>query len=209
MKYFSLTILLALFLLTSCKKKELDFKFSGTLTDVNSGSVISNATIKFFTYSLGNNVEALMGEVETDASGNYETTIERSKFETLKIKVRKENYFEVDKTYSIDDLTTEKSNTINYGLSPKSWTKFILKNQSPANSSDELKIQKVSGKTDCDECCANETTYYNGEIDTVLICANDGGSSMKIFWWVNGNDQNGEEEINNIPFDTTTVKIIY
>jgi hypothetical protein len=209
MKYFTLTILLVLFSFASCKKKELDFKFSGNIKDSNSGLNVPNATIKYYTYTLGNNVEALKGEAQTDALGNYEVTIERSKFETLKIKVTKENYFKVDESYSIDDLTTENSNDINYSLSPKSWTKFVLKNGMPASAGDELKIQKVSGKIDCDECCANETTYYNGVVDTIVICPNDGGKSMKIFWWVNGNDMNGEEVINNIPFDTTTVTIAY
>ena len=209
MKYYLLTLLIVLFTLSSCNKRELDFEFSGTIIDPNSGLGISNASIKFFTSSLGNNVETLKGETITDASGYYETSIERSKFETLDIRVKKENYFEVDETYSIEDLTTENSNEFNYNLSPKSWTKFILKNNFSPESGDELKIQKVLGKTDCEECCANETTYYLGNVDTVVICPNDGGTNMKIFWWVNGNELNGEELILNIPFDTSNVTIIY
>lgn len=209
MKYLALTLLTSLFFITSCKKKDLDFKFSGTLKDSNSGLAIPNVEIKFYTYSLGNNVESLKASIKTDASGNYETVVERSKFENLVIKIRKQNYFDIDKTYSISELTTSKSNEKNYSMSPQSWTKFILKNLSPASSNDELKIQKISGKTDCADCCANETTFYYGNVNTVVYCPNDGGSNMKFYWWVNGIEMSGEENIYNAPFDTVSVTIEY
>jgi len=209
MKYLITSLIIALFSFSSCKKKELEFKFSGNIKDINSGLNIANAEIRYYTSNLGNNVEALKGNTKTDASGNYEVTIERSKFETLTVKIRKENFFNKDENYSIDDLTSSESNEINYNLSPQSWTKFIFKNASPSNSSDELKIQKVSGKTNCNECCGNETTYYYGSIDTVVYCPNDGDSYMKFYWWVNGNEQNGDENLYNAPFDTTSFTINY
>lgn len=210
MKYFALTLLLVLFSFSSCKKKEIDFKFSGNIKASNSGENIANADVKIYTYSVSNKVEALKASGKTDASGNYELTVERSKFETLVIKIRKTNYFESDETFPIDNLTTAETNEISHNLSPKSWTKFILKNASPSNSNDELKIQKVSGKTDCDGCWTNGNYIFNGEIDTVIYVLNDGDTYMKFYWWTYGtNELNGTENFYNTAFDTTSFSIIY
>ncbi|PWH86068.1 carboxypeptidase-like regulatory domain-containing protein [Brumimicrobium oceani] len=210
MKYLVVTSLLVFISLFSCKKEELDFKFSGNVKAPETGENIQNAAVKIYTYSTGDNIETLKGSTTTDASGNYDIAVERSKFETLVIRVSKKNYFIDEKTYPIDDLTTEDQNAITHFLSPKSWTKFILKKGGVTASNDHIKIQKVSGKTDCEDCCKNETKFYYGNEDLDVYCLNDGNKYMKFYWWTIGsNTSNGIDSIYNTPFDTTSFTINY
>lgn len=210
MKYFALTFLLVALSFTSCKKKDLAFKFTGKITTANNGSNLANADVKVYVKDLGNSKEVLKGTTKSDNAGNYELSIERSKYEKVSIVVSKSNYFNSSKTYSIDDLTTSDDNVINHSISPKSWTKFILKNVPAGYSGDVLKIQKVSGKTNCDDCCPNETKFYYGVIDEVVYCLNDGDSYMKFYWWAEGTTtMNGVDSVYNTPFDTTEFSIEY
>src|SRR5690554_163679 len=143
MRTFILLLLLFGLSFSSCKKKDLEFKLKGNIKSLNNGYNLQGVNVKIYTFGLGNNIEELKGSAQTDASGNYELDIERSKFEKLIIKIEKHNYFEESKTYSFDELSTEKDNTTNHTLSPKSYTKFILKNTLPNSQDDELKIFKV------------------------------------------------------------------
>lgn len=210
MKYITLSLTLILLIFSSCKKEDLNFKFTGKITSSNNGSNIANAEVKIYVKNLGNAQEYLEGTTKSDNSGNYELSIERSKYETVSIVVSKSNYFTVSNSYSIDDLTTSDDNQINQSLSPQSWTKFILKNVGTSNANDVLKIQKVSGKTDCDHCCDNGTKFYYGAIDTVVYCPNDGDTYMKFYWWAEGSSSlNSVDSVYNTPFDTTSFNIEY
>jgi len=209
MRTFILLLLLFGLSFSSCKKKDLEFKLKGNIKSLNNGYNLQGVNVKIYTYGLGNNIEELKGSAQTDASGNYELDIERSKFEKLIIKISKTNYFEEAKTYYFDDLSTENDNHTDHTLSPKSYTRFILKNQIPNSVNDQLKIFKVSGKTDCEECCPNGNTFYTGLVDEIVLCANDGDTYMKFYWWVNGNEQYGVDSVYNTPFETIDFTINY
>ncbi len=210
MKHLALVLLLILFVFASCKKKEIDFEFSGNVKAPVSGLNVENAKVKFYTYSSGNNIESLKGSTKTDASGNYEIKIERSKFETLVIKVSKDNYFTEERTFPIDNLTTAKTNEVSHSLSPKSWTRLFLKNNAPTEFDDELKIQKVSGKTDCEGCWPNANYIFKGSLDTVIYIPNDGGTTLSFYWWTKGSTvSDGLANIHTTPFDTVDYSIIY
>lgn len=209
MRIFILTLLLLGLTLSACKKKDLEFKLKGNVLALNNGIPLQGVEVKVYIYSAGKGIEDLKGTTQTDANGNYELDIERSKFEKLVIKLSKTNYFSEAKQYSFDDLSTAKDNNANHTLSPKSYTRFILKNQIPSSNTDELKIFKVSGKTDCQECCPDGTKFYYGIIDTVVLCANDGDTYMKFYWWVNGSEQYGVDSVYNIPFETIDYQILY
>jgi len=209
MKIYTLITIILTLTLISCKKKDISFKLKGSITALNTGNSIQDVSVKVYVYNIGSTIEKLKGSTKTDASGNYELDIERSKFEKLIIKIEKHNYFEESKTYSFDELSTEKDNTTNHTLSPKSYTKFILKNTLPNSQNDELKIFKVSGKTDCEECCDNGNKFYYGIIDETVLCANDGGTYMKFYWWLNGNEKSGVDSVYNTPFETIEYTINY
>lgn len=209
MKYFTFILLTVLALSTSCKKKDLSFVLKGNITAINTGANVKGVTVKIFTDKVGNSNLQLAAEVKTDASGNYEIALDRSRFENLTIQISKDNYFTQRDLYIFDKLSTANDNVFNYKISPKSWTKFIFKNNPPANPTDELKIQKVSGKTDCEDCCENGFYFYNGVVDTTVICANDGDTYMKFYYWVNGNVQSGLDSVYNVAFDTITYELNY
>ena len=209
MRYLYLSIFFILFFSSSCKKKQLEFKFEGNIKSSNLGGELKGVTVKAYAYGLEDNNKILKGSTQTDAGGNYVLNIERGRYKKIVIELSKHNYFTYSKTFPFDDLSTEETNSFNSTLSPKSWTKFIFKNISSQNQSDELKIQKVSGKTDCATCCPNGYTYYYGIVDTVVYCPNDGGTYMKFYYWVNGTMMSGVDSVYNTPFDTIPYPITY
>lgn len=210
MKIIYCALILSLLALFSCKKKDLDFVIKGNIKSATTAAGIENAEIKVYTYTVGNGVKSLQESLSTNSSGDYEFSLERSKFETLLIEINTEKYFKQEIEVPFDQLTTEEDNVYNRDLSPQSWVAFVLKNEAPKSNSDVLKIQKVSGKTNCDDCCPNQTTFYNGEIDTTVYCPNDGESYLKFYWWAEGEStMNGVDSIYTTSFDTLTHYINY
>lgn len=211
MKYLFLSLFFVLFFSSSCKKKQLEFEFEGNIKSLNLGDNLQGVNVNAYAYALGNTNKMLKGSTQTDASGNYNLKVERGKYEKIIIELSKYNYFTTSKSFPFDNLSTAESNKFSSSLSPKSWTKFIFKNIYSNNTSDILKIQKVSGKTDCDDCWPNSTTLYHGVIDTAIFCPNDGDTYMKFYYWVNGNIVNGDssDSIYNTAFDTIPYNITY
>lgn len=211
MKYILFSLLFILLFGNSCKKKQLNFKFEGTVKASNSGNNLNGVVVKAFTYGLSDNKKTLKGSTTTDASGNYEINVERERFEKVLLEISKKNYFTASKSFPFDDLSTENTNPFNSSLSPKSWTKFIIQDIYSNDSSDQLKIQKVSGKTDCEECCPNTISYYDGIINTTVICPNDGDTYMKFYYWitVNGTVIDKVDSVYTTSFDTIPYTITY
>ncbi len=209
-KHSFFLLLLLLVTGSSCKKKDLTFKFEGKIKSSASGQSLGQAQLKAYTYELTNNKKTLQGSTQTDTEGNYTLSIKRERYEKVVIEISKHNYFTVSKTFPFDDLSTQETNSFNTSMSPKSWTRFVIKNVMSPSPSDQVKIQKVSGKTDCATCCPNMTTVYDGILDTVIICPNDGGTNMEFYYWVNdAMPTNGINTVYNTPFDTVDYNITY
>lgn len=211
MRYFFPFLFFVLFLGNSCKKKELVFEFEGNIKSLNSGVSLKGVKIEAYSYALLNSSKDLIGSTVTDAGGNYSLKLKRGKYKKIKIELSKNNYFNNSKSFPFDDLSTETTNSFNSTLSPKSWTKFIIKDIYSNDPNDELKIQKVGGKTDCPDCCSNSAEFYHGVVDTVVICPNDGDTYTKFYYWVNGQTLNGtgKDSVYNTPFDTIPFPITY
>ena len=210
MKYSFFLLFILLISGNSCKKKDLTFTFEGKIKSLASGENLGQVQLKAYTYGLTDNKKTLKGEALTDAGGNYTLSINRERYEKVVLEISKHNYFTTSKTFPFDDLSTEDINAFNTSISPKSWTRFVIKNIISPSPSDQLKIQKVAGKTDCENCCPNTTKVYNGILDTVIICPNDGGTNLEFYYWVN-NDMptNGINTVFNTPFDTVDYDITY
>lgn len=207
MKHFVLFLFFFAIAFSACKKKNINFVLKGNVSALAIGGNLENIEVKIFTSSLGNAFESLNSQTVTDASGNYSIEIERDKYEKITVQLSKSNFFTLRKTYSFDDFSTAQANELNYKMSPQSWTKFVLKNNAPLQD-DELKIQKIGGKTDCEECCEHGFYFFHGDIDTSFICANDGGTYMKFHYWINGSDH-VFDSVYNVPFETITYTISY
>lgn len=204
-----LPIFMLMLILTSCKKEELSFVIEGNVNDGTLNTVLSNAKVSIFTFPVGGTIGTKVTTLTTDSQGGFNYDLERKKYEKIELVVSKNNYFNHVDEVPFSELTTDGKNIFTYELKAKSWTKFILYNQQPAAQSDELKILKDSGKEGCSECCANGYYYYNGVVDTVVYCPNDGNHYMKFYYWVNGNELNGVDSVYNTPFDTTTYELYY
>lgn len=209
MRYISALFFVFLLFATACKKKELDFVVTGNISALNDGKSMKNVEIKAYTSGFGGTNQSLAASTTSDENGNYELIIERTRFEKFEIIINKDNYFESRKTYNFDDLSTAKENVFDYEISPKSWTKFVIRNINSQQATDELKIQKVKGKTNCSECCDNSFFFFHGVIDTTFYCANDGDTYMNFYYWINGNQQHAYDSVYNAAFDTVTYEIIY
>lgn len=208
MKYLFTTIILSL-LLFSCKKEPLSFSIIGQVNDATFSSTTENANVKLYSFLVGSSTGVFEGNTTTNTNGEYSFELERDKYEKIQIVVEKDLYFKVIDDISFSDLSAEHDNTYNYALKAKSWTKFIIKNQQQVSENDEFKLFKNSGKTDCDECCQNGYSFYYGDVDTAVYCANNGNQYMSFFYWVNGNEDNGNDSIYNTPFDTITYELMY
>ena len=201
-----LTGLIVLF--SACKKGELAFVLEGNVEDATLGSSLSGANVSIYTFSSGSSIGVLAKTITTNSQGDYSYELVRDRYDKIEISVHKENYFSFLDIIPFDDLTTEESNKFDYSLNAKSWTRFVIINQQP-NQSDEFKLLKESGKENCDECCPNSFSYYYGAVDTVVYCPNNANSTMKFYFWVNGNQANGVDSVYNTAFDTITREFIY
>jgi hypothetical protein len=205
----ALFLLSSLFLiLSSCKKEELSFLLEGTVTDGTFNTPLANTEVTIYTFELGGAQGNVVTTLTTDSQGSFSYELPRDKYEKIEIFIGKENYFSYLDVIPFSDLSTEETNTFNYVVNAKAWTRFIIKNQQPLQS-DEFKILKDSGKEDCADCCPNGYTYYYGAADTVVVCPNDANNYMKFYYWVNGNESNGVDSVYNTPFDTTTYDFYY
>ncbi|PHR46688.1 MAG: hypothetical protein COA32_09395 [Fluviicola sp.] len=204
-----LPILLLIIFISSCKKDELSFTIKGQVSDLTLSGNLSGATVKLYSFPLGSTLGVFENSVSTDAQGNYSFELEHDKYEKIQLVLEKGDYFEIIDDISFSNLSTTDDNVLNYGMEAKAWTKFIIKNQQPTSAQDEFKLFKNSGKIDCAECCNNGYTYYYGAVDTVVYCANGGNRYMSFFYWVNGNEDNGNDSVYNTPFDTTSYEFYY
>lgn len=202
-------ILFLCLILLSCKKEELNFIIKGKVSDITFSGSMQGAAVKLYSFPLGSTLGVFENSVTTDAQGNYQFELDRDKYEKIQLVVEKNNYFEIIDNISFSSLTSDGDNLFNYSMEAKSWTKFIISNQQPALAQDEFKLFKNSGKTDCAECCSNGYSYYYGNVDTVVYCANGGNQYMSFFYWVNGTEDNGSDSVYNTPFDTTTYEFYY
>lgn len=208
LKNLLVIITLSLFFL-SCNKEELDFVIKGTINDASFSGPAQGVNIKLYSFPLGSTLGVYESGVTTDAQGNYQFELERDKYEKIQLVLEKNNYFKIIRDISFSNLNSEDDNIINFSMDAKSWTRFVIYNQAPSTIQDEFKLFKNSGKTDCDECCSNGYSYYYGAIDTVIYCPNNANQYMSFFYWVNGNEMNGNDSVYNTPFDTTTYEFIY
>ncbi|MDX1652083.1 MAG: hypothetical protein R3277_06300 [Brumimicrobium sp.] len=207
MKYILIFCSLTILFL-SCKKDEIIFTVRGKISDNTHSTALAGAEVKLYSFELGSSLGTYESSVYTNSLGEYTINFERAKYEKIELVISRENYFSKTEEIPFSNLSTEEDNILNYGLNAKSWTKFIFVNQQPSVQ-DELKLLKSSGKTDCADCCPDGYSFYYGAVDTSFICANDGNTYMKFYYWVNGNEQSGVDSVFNTPYDTVTYELYY
>lgn len=200
-------LLLGLLAISSCKKGKADFTIRGTITDATFSNGLSGASIKLYEVEAGGSGSNLIGN-STLSDGTYSFTFPRNQAESYTLIVEKANYFTLNETIWFSDLTISEDNVRNYNTTAKSWVNLRFVNQS-ALPTDQLNFIKANGKTGCDECCdAAEQSLY-GDVDTSIICINDGNTIYSYNYVEVGTLNTGTKSVNTVAFDTTELLLNY
>lgn len=196
------------FFVISCKKKELYFQIEGNIYDQTFNSDASNVIVRLYVVPAGSS-RKLVETTTSNEQGVYSFVTDYERIERIEIEFEKENYFNENSVVNFSDLSTIEINNVNKNIVAKSWVEFRFTNVAPTSPSDELKIFKYRGKTDCAECCPSSYTYYYGSIDTLIYCANSSNDYLSFYYWINGSQNFGRDSIYTTPFDTLQYEIIY
>jgi hypothetical protein len=210
MRYISL-ILLAALVTASCKKdKQIEFTLNGLITDATFGGGLDGATVTLTEISVGGaSPSQQVASATLDASGGYSFTFQRNKVEKYILQVDKPNYFSITAEIPFSSFSTEKPLVKTYSTNAKAWVKIHLVNDAPALPTDELIFRKQAGKTDCNECCTNAEQSFEGLIDTVLYCVNNGNTTYSFYYNVTGTADQGIHQIETTAFDTVEMVLNY
>ncbi|TNE53383.1 MAG: hypothetical protein EP338_12680 [Bacteroidetes bacterium] len=199
-------LILSVILLGSCKKKDLEFRMQGKVTDLSFNKGLDGGIIEI--RELGSN-GAISGNpivsATLDAGGNYDVTFKRKSVIKYLIHIKKDNYFEVDKEIPFGDLQVNETNTYNFQTTAKSWVKLHFINQAPSSADDQLRFIKQDGKEGCELCCPDTDRFVNGTKDSIFYCINDANTSYSYFFWSENPSDFGEESITTIAFDTVEI----
>jgi hypothetical protein len=204
-------ILLALlatgYSLNACKKKKINYKIEGKITDTSFSLGIANLTLKVELKKAGNAYYSFLTNVTTDSQGKYSFSIENDLYEKVKITANPDNYFPLERIFAYGNLNQE-NNIYNINTSAKSWARLIFINNNP-NSSDHLQYLKQQGKINCAECCPSDEQNLFGAINDTIICINDGNTYYSYLYSVVGTSNTGIEAVYTSAFDTTTLLLYY
>ena len=99
-------------------------------------------------------------------------------------------------------------NIRNFSTTAKSWARIILKNDNPS-AADILSYIKQQGKVNCAECCPASQQMFNGDIDTVFYCINDGNTVYSFLYSIIGTGNASVKSATTIAFDTTDIQLNY
>jgi hypothetical protein len=206
-KLFLIIFVIHLF---SCKNDQpLTFTIKGTVKDTGLNKLLTTGNISIYSIPATSNIKKFEGTTTISSNGSYEITIDRDQYTSIEIHIDQEGYFNDIEYVKFSELNATEDNLINLTTTSKSWIRFNIRNIINPNNNDEFKFLKDFGKEKCNECCENGFTYFYGEVDTNIICINDGGSYFGYYFWVNGNQQFGNDSILTVPFDTIVVDFEY
>lgn len=189
----------------SCKKKDLKYVIKGTVMDKSYSSPLAGAKVIISVTTTSSSALVQKTTLTTDASGSYSYELDREKLQSVVISVEKDNYFSDSRTTTLDNLSLDFDNTINFGIYAKSWARLHF----VSDGTKTIKYFKQAGKNGCAECCPGGETQLSNITDYSVYCINDGNTSYQIFYDVQGTTNNGTLSVTTVPFDTTEILISY
>ncbi len=188
-----------------CKKKGIFYTLEGTVIDQSVGSALNGATVSLFTAPASTGTLTLNQTVVVGSDGRYSFQLARDKFSSIVLKANKNNYFEITKSYALDELSVENSNQIDLPIYAKSWVRlrFI------SDGIKDLKYIRQVGLVGCAECCATSEQFVYNAQDESFYCINNGNSEYRIYYNVLNSINQGAVSVVTIPFDTTELVVSY
>jgi hypothetical protein len=192
----------------ACRKKDLEFTFSGVVSDATFGGNAGNVTVRLFSKPIGAN-EQFEKQMVTAADGKYELVIPRERIESVRLSFIKDNYFRENVVLQFSGLQVNSPNQTDLELTAKGWVKFVIQNEPPTSPNDEFKMLKYRGREGCDDCCPNGFSYFYGPVDTSFVCVNSANDYIGYYYWVVDTQINGQDSVYTTPFDTIVRTFIY
>lgn len=205
----------AIIITFSCKKTNQIAHFKGSITEATGGGSLEGIEVSFYEKKIqSGTVNAnfnLVGKTTTDNNGNFEFDYQRDKTIEVRISAQSENFHQQTIFLNDDDLSLVEDNIVDFSLYSKSWVKFIIKNNPPNNTTDELKLVKKNPVEGCEGCCQNDAQTFNGEVDTEFLCGTGGNLFFNFNYIVTDNSgvQFVEDSVYCEPNDTAQIFITY
>lgn len=204
MRFLLLVLVAVLVALPSCKKGKADFTLKGVITDSTFDTPLTGGKVYLYEVEAGGGATNLIGSATIGSDGTYSFTFPRNAVESYTVVIEKNGYFEVEASIPLSDMTIEEDNVYNFATTAKSWAALRFVTNDPLGA---LTYTKQSGKTNCLECCANESKTIYGAIDTIIYCPNDGNTTYSYSYSTNGIF--GIKQATTTAFDTTTITLSY
>lgn len=203
-------LFLSFIIFLSCKNDEpLTFTLKGSVKDGVTNEFLNDGKVSVYSIPASSNVLKFEGSTTIASNGSYEITIDRDQYTGIEIVIDKPGYFESVKKVKFSELNATEDNIVPLTSTAKSWIRFNVKNILNPSSNDEFKFLKNYGKLNCTECCENGYTFFYGEVDTNIICINDGDDYFGYYYWVNGNQIFVSDSVQTPKFDTLVINVEY
>lgn len=187
---------------SGCKKKNLEYTITGNIHDLSFNNSLQGAQVKI--YSSGAGDDNFSTTITTGSDGSYSYTFPRKNYTDITIEVKKNNYFDQETTFIIDDLELDKDNVFDFNVEAKAWAKvhFI------SDGIKDIKFWRTEGYSGCAECCNGaEQTLYN-VTDQEFLCLNKGNKPYKIYYTVIGSStEHAEVQVITVPFEYTELLV--
>jgi hypothetical protein len=193
--------ILAVFVLTSCKKNKDEIEISGRVFDSSNNQYLADAKVKLG----GNGVQSGVytpgftdiASVQTDANGNFSFTVKKDKSDSFRLTVSKDQYF--PQVFEFSSAVFSQSSTFTKDIEmPATGTLQVrIRNAYPDDYDDKIVFYFSNSDLVCLECCTNTHRTGNGPtFDTTITCKFYGNSNIVLLRSVTKNQQT------NVYFDS-------
>lgn len=192
-----------LFIQLGCKKDKITYTISGTVSDQTFNTTLNGTTVRLYITEAGTSTQKLIETVTTSSNGAYTFTFERGNYEDVTVKVDKENYFSQVKSFNLDDLSVEETNTQNFATKAKAWVNIHF----VGDGSQSVSYFRSEGLSTCSECCPSGEFTLNNVTNVSIPCINNGNENYGIYYKNNGITNYIPVTVNTTAFDTTEMLI--
>ena len=212
-----LALMCSMLLLNSCKKEDQtpDLTIAGKILDSTTGAAVGSASVrlsqKVVSEGTFSSIFQPIATVNSSSSGRFEFTFPREAATEYRLEVEKDNFFNRTIYINPDNVTIGSAYTSNVGIAPMAWAKWVLFNQNPVASDDEVSFQYLNANFSC-ACCTNEESSFMGmNVNESGKCLLEGNFNLKYRYTVHKDTLNLSviDSVVCAPFDTTFITINY
>lgn len=203
-------------LMSNCKKKENNVKFSGKVINPGNNQAVGDAQVSLSSTSVqswvyNSNFQDI-ASVNSNQDGSFEFQFEEQAASAYRIYIYKPKYFSNTTVINANDVTSESGYYSTFDLVPEAMIILHVKNQTPADSADRILYKILRGAVSCPNGCP--ASYIEGlgmNYDTLITCKTEGDK----FFLVESNITKGggtivrRDSVYITPFDTTALNILY